>query len=48
MLTKNNHIKLKCKVDGKTNLYSCCISCGFKKFPIIDKEELSDLLKYLI
>ena len=46
--TKNNYIKVKCKIDGNINLYSRCIDCGFKKFETIDKEELSDLLKVLI
>ena len=31
----------------KDNLYSYCISCGFKKFETIYDEELSDLLKIL-
>ena len=34
--------------NRKINLYSCCMSCGFKKFGTIDKEELIDLLKDLI
>ena len=42
---KNNDFKIKQEIDGKVNLYSHCIDCGFKKFEIIDKEELSDLLK---
>ena len=45
---KNNSIKIKQKIDGKTNLYFCCFDCGFKKFETIDEEELSDLLKVLI
>ena len=48
MFTKDNNIKLKRKIDGKINLYSCCNDCSFKKFAAIDKEELSDLLKDLI
>ena len=48
MFIKNNNIKLKCKIDAKVNLYSCCIGYGFKKFATIDKEELRDLLRYLI
>ena len=48
MFTKNNNIKLKFKIDAKINLYSGCIGCGFKKFATIDKEELRDLLRYLI
>ena len=42
---KNNYFKIKQEIDGKVNLYSHCIECGFKKFEIIDKEELRDLLK---
>ena len=41
--TNNND----CEIDGKTNLYSYCIDCGFKKLETIDKEEVSDLLKSL-
>ena len=48
MFTKNNNINLKFKIDAKINLYSGCIGCGFKKFATIDKEELRDLLRYLI
>ena len=28
--TKNNNIKLKGEIDGKTNFYSRCNGCGFK------------------
>ena len=45
ILQKNNNIKIKHKIDGKTNLYSVCIEYGFKKCDTIVKEELSDLLK---
>ena len=38
---KNINIKVKRKNNGKINLYSHCIDCGFNKFEIIDKEELS-------
>ena len=48
MFTKNNKIKIECEKDGKCNLCSRCIDCGFKRFATIDKKELSDLLKYLI
>ena len=41
-LYRKRNIKLKCKLDGKINLYS---GCGFKKFDTIDEEELSYLLK---
>ena len=47
MFLKNNNIKVKRQIDGKVNLNSCSIVCGFKKFATIDKEELSDLLKDL-
>ena len=47
MFTKINDIKRKCKIDGKINLYSCCINCGFKKIETIDEEELSYLTKFL-
>ena len=39
MFTRNNNIKIKCEMDGKINLYSCCIGCGFKKFATTDKGE---------
>ena len=39
-LADNNVIKIKCEIDGKINLYSYCIDCGFKKFETIDKDEL--------
>ena len=39
---------LKRKKDGKINLYSYCIDCGFKNFETIDKKELSYLLESLI
>lgn len=39
------YFKRKCETDGKINLYYHCIECSFKKFEIIDKEELSGLLK---
>ena len=42
-LKKN--IKIKRQTDGKINIYSRCIDCGFEKFQTIDIEELSDLLK---
>ena len=31
MFIKNKNIKIKCKIDGKVNLYSRCFDCGFKK-----------------
>ena len=42
----NNNIKLKREIDRKISLYSHCNDHGFKKFKIIDEEELSDLLKF--
>ena len=48
MFTKNNNIKVKHDIDGKFNHYSPCNDFSFKKFTIIDKEKLSDLLKDLI
>ena len=47
MFTKSRNIRIKYKIDGKTNLYSFCINCGFKKFESIDKEQ-SYLLETLI
>ena len=38
----------KVAIYGKTNLYSCSISCSFKEFTIIDKEVPRDLLKDLM
>ena len=48
MSKKSRNIRIKYKIDGKTNLYSFCINCGFKKFESIDEEELSYLLETLI
>ena len=48
MLTKSRNIKIKRKIDGKINLYFCCIDSGFKKFETIDEEKLSYSLKGLI
>ena len=48
MFTKSRNIRIKYKIDGKANLYSFCINCGFKKFESIDEEELSYLLETLI
>ena len=31
-LTKSNKIKIKQKGNGKIDLYSRCISCGFERF----------------
>ena len=31
MFTKNKNFKMKLEIDGKINLYSNCIDCGFKK-----------------
>ena len=47
MLAKSNNVKLKRKLDGQTNLYSCCIWCSVKTFATIDKEKISDLLKWV-
>ena len=43
----NNNIKVKLEIDGKINLYSHYIDCGFKKFETINIIELSDTLKSL-
>ena len=48
MFKKSRNIRIKYNIDGKTNLYSFCINCGFKKFESIDEEELSYLLETLI
>ena len=32
MLTQDNNIKAKSEMDGKINIYSCCIDSGFEKF----------------
>ena len=42
MFTKNNNIKVNCKIDQKINFYSCCICCGFKKFATV---KISDSFK---
>ena len=42
-----NRKKIIRKIDGKINLYSCCIDYGFKKFEAIDEEKLSYLVKDL-
>ena len=48
IFTKYSNIKVKHKIDEKTNNYSRCIGCGFKNFGTIDKVELSGLSKDLI
>ena len=46
MLTKNNNIISKRKIEGKNHLYSCCtVANGFKTFATIRVEEISDLLR---
>ena len=35
---KSNNIKVKRKIDGKTDFYSRCNDCSFRKFATIDKE----------
>ena len=45
--TNKNEIKIKREIDGKINLYSNCINCGFNKFQNIGEEEISDILKSL-
>ena len=32
LFTKIKNCKIKREIDGKINLYSRCINCGFKKF----------------
>ena len=44
-MAKNNSNEVKRKKDGKINLYSRCIDCGFKKLETVDEKELNDLLK---
>ena len=34
---KKRNVKLKRKIDGKINLYSRCIDCGFKTFDTTDE-----------
>ena len=41
MFTQNKKIKIKHKIDGKINLYSCCFDCSFKKSETIDEEKLN-------
>ena len=41
MFIKNNNIKLKRKIDGKMNLYSCSNDCIFKNFGTIKNEKLA-------
>ena len=40
----SNNTKTNREIDRKTNLYSHCIDCGFKKFEIIDEEEISGFI----
>ena len=42
MFTENRNIKVKREVDRKVNLYSRFNYRGFKRFEIIDEEELID------
>ena len=39
--TKTNNIK----INGKFELYFCCVGCGFKKVETVDKDEIRYLLK---
>ena len=48
MFTKTKNVKIKCKMGGRINLYSCFIDYGFKNFATIVEEELSYLLEGLI
>ena len=43
----NNNIKIKPEIDRKINSNSHCISCSFKNYKTIDKEQISDILKNL-
>ena len=47
MLSDNNDIDIKQEIDGKRNLRTYCIGCGFKNFEASNKEELSDLARRL-
>ena len=38
---------MKREIEGKSNIYSNCIDCGFKKIETIDKGEINDLSKDL-
>ena len=42
--SNENNIKINREIDGKINIYSFCVNCGFKNFETIDEEEIS-LLK---
>ena len=46
MFTKNSNNKLKREMVWKTNLYSHCAGCGFKKFATIEEKVNSGLLNY--
>ena len=43
MFTKNRNFKIKCKIDGKINLYSRYTDFSFKMFETINDIELSNL-----
>ena len=38
---------MKREIEGKSNIYSNCIECGFKKIETIDKGEINDISKDL-
>ena len=42
---RNNNTQTKLEVDGKITIYSYYVDPNFKKFEIIDKKEVTDLLK---
>ena len=45
MFKKYNNIKIKRKIDGKMNLYSRFIDCGFKNCETTNEGKIIDLLK---
>ena len=44
--TNSNDIQIKCKIDGKINLYSQYTDRRSKMFETTAEEELRDLLKF--
>ena len=39
IITKTKKNKIKCKINGKSNIFSCYIDCGSKNFETNDEED---------
>ena len=45
MFKKSKINKLKRKIDGKINLYLCCVGCSFKKLLTLNEGEINVLFE---